>query len=460
MKNSIKKSILILTIAIVVIVYITTIMLFMDFQDLNQIFNIKSILTLILFILFFSIPAVIIARLITYPLKKIEKNMRLVARGKMVETKHLKEISKFAEINDTIEAFDLMMELIRKNNFDLNSQQSKTEIILEHMADGVVAFSVTKQTIHMNKSAQRLLNLDVADDTFEKVVNKLNIELEFDQVMYLPTNQSLQSKMKVGENSLNIIFVPFFSDKLIPMGVIMIARDITETVRLENQRKEFVANVSHELKTPLTSIKGYSETMMTGDLTFQEITRFSKVINQEANRMGRIVTDLLQLSRLDDKKFNMKKTTFSLDELIKNVCEKMTFSAKEKNHKLECFVTVEPPAVYADKDSVEQIIVNIISNSIKYTPEGGLIRVYVGSVEKNAYFKVIDNGIGIPEKDLDRIFERFYRVDKARSRKMGGTGLGLSIVKELVDVNNGTIDIKSEVNKGTEVIVTLPTKIK
>ena len=127
-------------------------------------------------------------------------------------------------------------------------------------------------------------------------------------------------------------------------------------------------------------------------------------------------------------------------------------------HKLECIVTVKPPEVYADKDSIEQVIVNIVSNSIKYTPEGGIIKVYVGSVNGNAYFKVIDNGIGIPQEDLNRIFERFYRVDKARSRKMGGTGLGLSIVKELIDGNNGTITINSKPNQGTEVIVTLPTK--
>ena len=238
----------------------------------------------------------------------------------------------------------------------------------------------------------------------------------------------------------------------------MMIRDITETVKLDEMRKEFVANVSHELKTPLTSIKGYSETIMNGDLTYQEIVRFSKVINQEANRMGRIVADLLQLSRIDSKKISWKKSMFALDELAKNVCEKMQYSAKEKMHKLECIVTVKPPEVYADKDSIEQVIVNIVSNSIKYTPEGGIIKVYVGSVNGNAYFKVIDNGIGIPQEDLNRIFERFYRVDKARSRKMGGTGLGLSIVKELIDGNNGTITINSKQNQGTEVIVTLPTK--
>ena len=407
----------------------------------------------------FLIPALIISRLISYPLKRIEKNMRLVASGKIIDSNHLNLDSNMVEVSDTIDAFKLMMNLIRKNNFDLNGQQSKTEIILEHMTDGVLAFSVTKQMIHMNKSAQRLLNLDLSDDTFDKIINKLKIDLDFDKIMYLPNYKSIQIQIMVEENALNVVFVPFFSDKLIPLGVIMIIRDITENVRLNNMRKEFVANVSHELKTPLTSIKGYSETIMNGDLTYQEITKFSKVINQEANRMGRLVSDLLQLSRFDDKKVNIKKTTFSLDEMAKNICDKMSFSAKEKGHKLECIVTVPPPNIYADKDSVEQIIVNIISNSIKYTPENGIIKVYVGSVNNNAYLKVIDNGIGIPQKDLSRIFERFYRVDKARSRKMGGTGLGLSIVKELIDINNGTIDINSEVNKGTEVIITLPTNV-
>lgn len=459
MKNSIKKSIIGLSLIIVVIVYITTIMLCKNIIDVNNIFSLNSIIVLAIMLLVVLIPSIILSRYIAYPLKKIEKAMKVVASGKNVDSKHLKGYDKLSEMNNTVEAFKQMMEVINKNNFDLNSQQSKTEIILEHMTDGVVAFTVNKQMIHINKSAERLLGIDSSDDTFDKIVKKLKIDLDFDKIMYLPNYKSIQTQIVAGENALNIVFVPFFSDKLIPMGVIMIVRDITETVRLDNMRKEFVANVSHELKTPLTSIKGYSETIMNGDLTYQEIAKFSKVINQEASRMGRLVSDLLQLSRFDDKKVNLKKIMFSLDDMAKNICDKMSFSAKEKGHKLECIVTVPPPDIYADKDSIEQVIVNIISNSIKYTPENGEIKVYVGSVDGNAYLKVIDNGIGIPEKDLSRIFERFYRVDKARSRKMGGTGLGLSIVKELVDANNGTIDIKSEVNQGTEVIITLPTKI-
>ena len=244
------------------------------------------------------------------------------------------------------------------------------------------------------------------------------------------------------------------------MGVIMMIRNITEIVKLDDMRKEFVANVSHELRTPLTSIKGYSETILNGDLTVPEISKFTKVINTEANRMERLVADLLQLSRFDNKKVNLKKTMFPLQDLAKNVCDKLKFVASEKKHKLECIIQVEPPRVYADRDTIEQVMVNIITNSIKYTKEGGQIKVYVGAVNGSAYFKVVDNGMGIPEADLKRIFERFYRVDKARSRSMGGTGLGLSIVKEIIDANEGTIDIKSEVDKGTEVIVTLPVKVK
>lgn len=459
MKMSIKTCMILGFVSVVVIVFITTLLLSSQVLDRKNIFSVSNILVLCIFIVFSLILALIISRLITFPLKKIEKSMRTVASGKIVDVKHLKNINKFSEIEETIDSYNGMMEMIKKNNFDLNSQQSKTEIILEHMADGVIAFSITRQVVHMNKSAQRLLKIDNSYDTFDKIIKKLESDLDFDKIMYLPNYKSIDMKTVVDDNALNIIFIPFFSNRLTPMGVIMIVRNITENVKLDDMRKEFVANVSHELKTPLTSIKGYSETIMNGDLTYQEIIRFSKVINQEANRMGRLVADLLQLSRFDYKKVSWKKMMFAIDEMAQNVCEKMQLSAKEKNHTLECVVNVKPPHVYADRDSIEQVLVNIISNSIKYTPEGGIIRVYVGSINKdNAYVKIIDNGIGIPQKDLSRIFERFYRVDKARSRKMGGTGLGLSIVKEIIDGNNGTINIRSEVNQGTEVSITLPTK--
>ncbi|MEG0872932.1 MAG: ATP-binding protein [Clostridia bacterium] len=461
MKNSIKGSIRFLSVALVVIVYITTILLSYKVIDTQNIFAIPNIIVLGILALLGFVIGSILQKAIIFPLKKVEKGMSAISEGKILDPRHLSKYSKFIEINNIIEAYTSMIQTIKKNNFDLNSQQSKTEIILEHMADGVIAFSITRQVVHMNKSAMRLLGINITvEDSFDKIIKKINIGLEFDKIMYLPNYKSIEAKTTVNGNALNIVFVPFFSDKLSPMGVIMMVRNITETVKLDNLRKEFVANVSHELKTPLTSIKGYSETIMTGDLTYQEIIRFSKVINQEANRMGRLVADLLQLSRFDYQKVSWKKMMFSIEEVSKGVCEKMKFSAEQKNHTLECVVIISPPNVYADRDAIEQVIMNIVSNSIKYTPEGGAIKLYVGSVNGGAYIKVVDNGIGIPKKDLNRIFERFYRVDKARSRQMGGTGLGLSIVKEIIDGNGGTIEINSVVNEGTEVIITLPTKIK
>ena len=276
--------------------------------------------------------------------------------------------------------------------------------------------------------------------------------------MHIHVNsKNIEQKVKLKDDVLNVVLVPFFSNKLTPMGVIMVIKNITEIEKLNNMRKEFVANVSHELKTPLSSIKGYSETMIDRDLTKEEIAKFATVINDEANRMDRIVADLLQLSRYDYNKNVVNRVKFNLDDLAKQVVENMQYIAKEKKHKLSCIVTKVPPPIFADKDGMQQVITNIVSNSIKYTPDGGNITVYIGAIGNKAYMKFVDNGIGIPEKDLGRIFERFYRVDKARSRSMGGTGLGLPIVKEIITSHDGTIDVKSAVGSGTEITVTLPT---
>ena len=243
-----------------------------------------------------------------------------------------------------------------------------------------------------------------------------------------------------------------------PAGVMVVIQDITEHVKLDNMRKEFVADVSHELKTPITSIKGYSETLLDGDCDKETEKHFLHVIDDNADRMEKLVQDLLTLSKYDNNKVNKKPTEFDLGELAKLCKEKFDIEIKKKKQKVSCFVTADVPNVYADRDGIERVILNILSNSIKYTPDGGKIDIYVGYVHNDAYIKIKDTGIGIPEKDLNRIFERFYRVDKARSRQLGGTGLGLSIAKEIIEKNNGSINIKSKVNEGTEVVIQIPVK--
>ena len=458
MKISMKKIIRAMCIIMVVIVYITTLILSGSVIDSDNIFSKNNIIVFLIFVILAYIISIIVSNKMTSPLKKIEKGMKLISEGKFPDNLKLKDEKEFEEYKELIDVYSSMLKVIKKNTFDLNSQESKTEIILEHMADGVIAFSTSRQVVHMNKAAMRMLNITESEDTFEKLCQKLNNNIDFDKIMYLPNYQSMEFKTQMGELALSIVFAPFFSDELNPMGIIMIVRNITDSVKTDNVRKEFVANVSHELKTPLTSIRGYSETIMNGDLTYQEIIKFSKVINQEANRMSRLVSDLLQLSRIDYNRVNWNKSTLNTVDILKKVCEKVRYEAEQKSHKLELICTDKVPSIYADKDSIEQIVINILTNSIKYTPDGGLIRVYAGPIDDRVYIKVIDNGIGIPQKDLKRIFERFYRVDKARSRKMGGTGLGLSIVKEMVDGNNGTININSKLNEGTEVTMTFPTK--
>ena len=262
----------------------------------------------------------------------------------------------------------------------------------------------------------------------------------------------------MGEKYVNILFAPFQDENDRPGGVITLIQDITEHVRLDNMRKEFVADVSHELKTPITSIMGYADTLLEGEYDKETQNKFLGVIATEARRMAQLVTDLLTLSRYDSKKIKKEETEFDLGDLVKKCQEKLKFEIEKKKHNMECFVTASVPPVQADKYGIERVVLNILSNAIKYTPENGTIKVYVGFVYNDAYIKVIDNGIGIPQEDLGRIFERFYRVDKARTREMGGTGLGLSIAKEILDQNKGSIDIKSEAGKGTEVVIRLPAK--
>ena len=266
-----------------------------------------------------------------------------------------------------------------------------------------------------------------------------------EKIIYLETWTSTEQRIKIEDKYVNVFFAPFKDESDRPDGVIAVIQDITEHVKLDNMQKEFVADVSHELKTP---IMGYADTLLEGEYDKETQDKFLNVIASEARRMARLVTDLLTLSRYDSNKKGTQKESFDLGDLVKSCQEKLGIEIQKKNHNVSCFVTADVPPVYADKYDIERVVLNILTNSIKYTPENGEIKIYVGFVYNDAYIKVFDNGIGIPEEDLTRIFERFYRVDKA----------GLSIAKEILDKNGGSIDIKSVVGQGTEVVIRIPTK--
>jgi two-component system sensor histidine kinase VicK len=253
------------------------------------------------------------------------------------------------------------------------------------------------------------------------------------------------------------LFAPYADEAEKNGGTVVVMQDITEQTKLDMARREFVANVSHELRTPITTIKSYAETIL--DMAQEDTpeTNFIRVIEQEADRMTRIVTDLLTLSKLDNSaKTAMDKKVFNLSELVGSVVEKLKINANNLGLTLSYKQEGDTSAFFGDKDRMEQVITNIVSNAVKYTPSGGNVEVVCSAKYTEAVVCVSDNGIGIPEKDLPRIFERFYRVDKARSRESGGTGLGLAIAKELVEMHGGRINIKSREGKGTSVIISLP----
>lgn len=399
---------------------------------------------------------VYVVKSLVSPMKKLIKSAEKIAYGENVKLED--NIQNLGDVGDLENAFSIVTNELNQKLSEVNRQKRQIETILLHMTDGIIAFNMDGSIIHINPAAKTLLDLNDKDNTFEKIFKKLDIDINIEKIVYLENWTSSEQRKNVGNKYVNILFAPFQDENDRPAGVIALIQDITEHVKLDNMRKEFVADVSHELKTPITSIMGYSDTLLDGDYDEETRKKFLNVISSEARRMARLVTDLLTLSRYDNKKVNQEATTFDLGELVKKCQEKLRFEIEKKGHNVECFVTASVPPVVADKDGIERVVLNILSNAIKYTPDNGVIKVYVGFVYNDAYIKIIDNGIGIPEEDMERIFERFYRVDKARSRELGGTGLGLSIAKEILDKNKGSIDIKSKVGKGTEVVIRIPTK--
>ncbi len=363
-----------------------------------------------------------VSKSVIKPINNLIQNAEKIANGEEVEIQDTGK--KKTQVDELVNAFSLMTTELKQNLNEMGKQKKQIETILLHMTDGIIAFDMYGNIIHINPAAIQLLNLNSKTDrNFDKIFRKLHADINLEKIVYLENWTSSEQRLNIGEKYVNLLFAPFQDESDKPAGVIVVIQDITEHVKLDNMRKEFVADVSHELKTPITSIMGYADTLLESEYDKEMQTKFLGVISSEARRMAKLVTDLLTLSRYDNKKITKEETEFDLGDLTKKCIERLKFEIEKKNHHVECFVTANVPPVHADKYGIERVILNIITNAIKYTPENGIIKVYVGFVYNDAYIKVIDNGIGIPEKDLTRIFERFYRVDKARTREMGGTGL-------------------------------------
>ena len=287
-----------------------------------------------------------------------------------------------------------------ENVKEVSTQKKQIETMLLHMTDGILAFDMDGKISLTNPAATRLLRIMPEDDTFEKIFGKYNIDVNLEKVIYLENWTSTAQRATIGDHYIYMFFAPLRNEDETPNGVIVVIQDITEHVKLDNMRKEFVADVSHELKTPITSIMGYADTLLEGEYDKETQEKFLNVISTEARRMAKLVTDLLTLSKYDNDEDRTKKVEFDLGELVKKCQEKLQIEMKKKHQNAECFVTENIPLVYADKDGIERVVLNIITNSIKYTQEKGTIKMYVGYIYNDAYVKIIDNGLGIPEEDF------------------------------------------------------------
>lgn len=389
---------------------------------------------------------------ITGPIREVTKRAALLAEGNFdqkIEVKSDDEIGKLTGM------FNFLTSRLKATLEEISEEKEKMEAILTNMADGVIALNGRGEVIHINPAAMRMLDLErerLEGDFAEKLKNILEIHPEdFPKTEKTP----MEVLVKVKDGTLKAIFAPLAGETK-ETGYILLLQDVTKQQRLEEMRKEFVANVSHELRTPLTTIKSYAETLLDGAMEDSAVAyQFVKVINDEADRMTRLVNDLLELSRLDNKEVKWNKRPLKIDLLVGEVVSKMMMSAKKKGLSVRCEIE-ENLEVFADRDKMEQVFQNVLSNAIKYTSEGGRIFVKGEKAGNQVCVSVEDTGIGIPKEDLPRIFERFYRVDKTRSRELGGTGLGLSIAREIVLAHDGDIEVQSEPGKGTVVIIKLP----
>lgn len=387
-----------------------------------------------------------LSKTMTTPIEKLTKSAQQVALGQFSERL---PVHSSDEIGVLTKTFNDMASILRNTLDAVGNERDKLGTLFLHMNDGVAAFEKSGVILHMNPAAEEMLDVKFSDT--------LMFDDLFAGIITLDTvhGETLTRAVERNGRKLNMSFTTF-GGAVTEGGVMALIYDVTEQARLDQMRREFVSSVSHELRTPLTNVKSYAETLTNPeDLDSEIIAKFSSVIVGEADRMTRIVSDLFTLSRFDYGQMDWHMSRFSSSDLLKGAFEAMRLEALHHGQKLSLDIPLVLPELFADRERLAQVFINILSNAIKYTPDGGDIEMRAWLEEKYLVVSVTDSGIGIPKEDLERVFERFYRVDKARSRASGGTGLGLSIAQEIITYHDGEIEIDSVLNKGTTIKVKL-----
>ena len=391
----------------------------------------------------------LLSKTMVRPLQRLTDGIELAARG---DFSRKLEVSSSDEIGQLTESFNTMARQLQSTIAAVENERNKLDTLFLHMVDGVVAFDRGGRVIHSNPAAARLLGRGFTqDDTYGELFGDLYTFTEASQA-----DGGLTGSRMVAGRYLELLLAPFARAN--QGGVLVLIHDVTEQREAEQMRKDFVANVSHELRTPLTNIKSYAETLADGigDLPPEMEKKFLGVILNESDRMTHILQDLLTLSRFDSGRSELRLTRFPFAKAVDDTCQAILMDAQNHAHTVELELPGWLPQVRADRERIMQVMMNIVSNAIKYTPDGGRIIISAGMEGDRVWMQVDDNGIGIPAQDRDRIFERFYRVDKARSRQSGGTGLGLSIAQEIMRQHEGSLHLVDKDGPGLAIRMELP----
>ena len=364
------------------------------------------------------------------------------------------------EIGDLAAVLNHMAEEIKNKMKKISYEEAKLDAVISSMFEGIMLTDEKGQILMMNPSLRKLFLIDSPPEGKKPIEVLRNNEIQ-DMVDNIIKDRRRMAKEESvtsasGEKSILVNGAPVTKEGQME-GVIMVFHDITELRRLERIRQDFVANVSHELRTPLSNIKGYSETLLGGAIRDEANSKeFIDIIYRESGRLSNIIDDLLDISRMESGKIKMVFLPVEAGEAIKKAIAVLKNSFASKSINIELSVPPDLPRILADEGRFTQVLLNLLDNAIKYTPERGGIKVFALKKDNFIQIEVADTGSGIPEKDLTRIFERFYRVDKARSRELGGTGLGLSIVKHIVQTHGGEVSVRSDLGKGSTFSFTIP----
>jgi len=397
---------------------------------------------------------------ITQPVKELISISREISKGNYLKRVNIRTKDEFGQLAET---FNEMAFKLEKTVADLTDKNLKFDSIMNSMTDAMLAVDTRYKIILINDIACRLFGIQNESDIIGTNIIELMRNNQINTFLRetVENNTPLLNEITVGAPDDKVLRV--YTNPIKPKdssggnsGGILFIQDITNIKKLEQIRTEFVSNVTHELKTPLTSIRGFIETLRNGAIDDREVAeKFLEIIDIEAERLYMLINDILQLSEIETKQKDTNIGTYNLKQIIEEVVSILQVPADKKGVRIDC-AAEENIKVVANRDRIKQMLINLIDNSIKYNVENGNVSVKAYKDEGKIVISIKDTGIGIDSEHIPRIFERFYRVDKGRSRSMGGTGLGLSIVKHIVNLYNGDIKINSQPGNGTEFIIQLP----